>query len=100
MKENKAREIFLKAVSDRTRYGIIECLSDGPKSVNEMKSDCRLDQTLVSYHLKYLRSRGFVDCVKKGKLRIYSLDKEVVAPVLNALDKGMVRYRKKMEKRR
>ena len=95
MKEDKAREIFLKAISDKTRYGIISCLRRGSKSVNGMKCDCDLDQTLVSYHLKYLKKIGFVNYKKDGKMRIYSLDKEIT-PILTLLDKGIRKYRNKL----
>lgn len=97
-KAEQAREIFLKAISDKTRYGIIQCLRGGAKSVNGMVECCALDQTLVSYHLKYLRHRGFVECKRKGKQRIYSLDREVVVPILNGLDKGIKRYQVKIER--
>lgn len=97
-KIERVRDAFLKTISDKTRFGIIQCLRKGPKSVNGMKNECKLDQTLVSYHLKYLKNHGFVEYKKRGKQRIYFLDKRTISPILNALEKSIRRYYRKYRK--
>ena len=68
----------LKILSDTTRLDILRRLMDGPLHVNELNAKVRIDQSLLSHHLRILRENGFVRCKRDGKAVLYSLAPEVV----------------------
>lgn len=67
----------LKTISDPTRWSVVAQLVGGPKNVAELNAALKLDETLLSHHLKVLRQEGFVQFVREGKNRRYCLGPEV-----------------------
>lgn len=63
-----------RAVSDPTRRRILDLLSEGDRSVNELVAEFGMSQSAVSQHLKVLRTAGLAQPRRSGKQRIYQLD--------------------------
>lgn len=91
MKELSYR-LFFKAISNKTRFKIINILRHGPKSVTEIYKKLGLEQSRVSHDLKCLTDCGFVHNNKIGKTRIYYLDKKTILPMLKLIDKHIESY--------
>jgi DNA-binding transcriptional ArsR family regulator len=63
----------LSAIAEPRRFEIVECLKDGPLSVNEIALRLKLGQPQVSKHLRVLSDAGIVEKQPKAQQRIYSL---------------------------
>ncbi len=68
--------LFFEVFSNKTRIKIIEALITGEKSVSEICKLINEEQSKVSHNLKKLTECHFLDVKRKGKKRIYSLNKE------------------------
>lgn len=64
---------FFKALADPNRLRILNLLLDQPLCVCEMEVLLRLPQPLLSRHLAYLRSAGWVEDRRQGMRVQYSL---------------------------
>jgi DNA-binding HxlR family transcriptional regulator len=63
----------LKVLADRTRLAILGLLMESPKHVGELNTHLKLEQSLLSHHLKVLRQEGFVESTRDGKAVLYQL---------------------------
>lgn len=63
----------LKAISDSARLRIIELLMEKSQHVSELNETLEMEQSLLSHHLKILRTSGLVTSVRDGKSVLYSL---------------------------
>lgn len=73
---------FFKALSHPLRIRILELLSEGEKSVNEIQDALQSEGSSVSQQLSVLRSRNIVVGRKSGKHVIYSLRDAAIADLL------------------
>ena len=69
----------LKTLADSTRLAILGLLESGPKHVYEMNAVLRLEQSLLSHHLKVLRSEGLIVAARDGKAVLYQLGSKVIS---------------------
>lgn len=67
----------LKVLSDGTRLEIVRALMRGPLHVGELNARLRIDQSLLSHHLKVLRDAGLVLPQRDGKGVLYRLKPDV-----------------------
>lgn len=67
----------LKVVAETTRLAVLELLLDGPRHVGELNDVLRIDQSLLSHHLRVLRDAGLVTATRDGKSVRYSLAPDV-----------------------
>jgi ArsR family transcriptional regulator len=74
---------LLKVLADETRLAIVEQLLDGPKRVSEINETLRVEQSLLSHHLKTLREAGIVESERCGKGVLYRL-----APAVEGVRRG------------
>jgi DNA-binding transcriptional ArsR family regulator len=89
-------KLFFKALSNKTRFEIIKLLVNDSQNVSEICSKLGYEQSRVSHALSCLYDCGFVEYEWiKGK-KHYSLDKELVLPILNIIDDHIHRYREKL----
>ncbi len=77
--------IFFRRLANKLRIDIISSLLDKPKSVSQLVSELKQEQSKISHALKALSSCRIVNSIKKGKQRIYSLSKTII-PILKAID--------------
>ena len=66
----------MKVLSDVTRLSVLEALLAGPKNVTELNAGIRIDQSLLSHHLKVLRDAGLVTARREGKAVRYEIARE------------------------
>lgn len=88
--------LFFDSFSNKTRMKIIESLISGPKSVTEICTFTKEEQSKVSHNLRRLKECNFLDVKKNGKQRIYSLNKDTVVPILKLVDKHVHKYCKEV----
>lgn len=69
----------LRVLADVTRLSVMETLLDGPKNVTEINSRLRIDQSLLSHHLKVLREAGLVTSRREGKSVRYAVAPDAAA---------------------
>ena len=69
----------LKVLADPTRLTVLEALLNGPQHVGQMNERLGLEQSLLSHHLKVLRSAGLVEALRDGKKVRYQLAPEVAS---------------------
>lgn len=84
--------LFFEIISNKTRFKIIETLTLGEKSVSEICKITNEEQSKVSHNLKKLTECHFLDVKRKGKKRIYSLNKDTVSPILRLVEKHVHKY--------
>jgi DNA-binding transcriptional ArsR family regulator len=70
----------LKILADRRRLSILELLMEGPKHVSELNAHLKIEQSLLSHHLKILRQEGFVKSSRDGKSVLYQLAQSYQSP--------------------
>ena len=71
---------MLKALSDSTRLKVVRLLVDRPCHVSEINERIgKIDQSLLSHHLKVLRDSGIVEAERDGKAVLYRLTSSIRA---------------------
>ncbi|MDD3175085.1 MAG: metalloregulator ArsR/SmtB family transcription factor [Candidatus Nanoarchaeia archaeon] len=83
---------FFEVIANKTRFKIIESLMCGPLNVGQICLATKEEQSKISHNLKVLSGCNVVDVKKDGKLRIYSLNKETVEPMLRLVEKHVQTY--------
>ncbi len=62
-----------ECLCERTRLRLLHVLAPGPLCVCHFQAVLRAPQVRISKHLAYLRSRGLVECERRGQRRMYRL---------------------------
>jgi ArsR family transcriptional regulator, nickel/cobalt-responsive transcriptional repressor len=70
----------LKAMADRERLKIVQCLREGPKNVGEIAERLGAEVVNVSHHLGVLRQAGLVLDQRQGRFIVYRLHPDVFHP--------------------
>ena len=84
----KERIELLKAMSDNTRFKILEFLLKEEKCVCEIFPYVKRTQSTVSIHLNNLEEAGVLESRREGKKIFYKIKDKRVCDVLKALDKN------------
>jgi DNA-binding transcriptional ArsR family regulator len=74
---------FFRALSHPVRIKILEILTGGDRSVQELQEALNLDQPVVSQQLAVLRNRGIVTSEKKGLSVRYALGDPAIEELLD-----------------
>lgn len=85
-------EKFFLTLSTRLKIDIIESLREGKKSVNEISQDIEEERSKVSHALQDLLACNFVEVNKKGRKRIYNINKDTIEPLLELVDRHVEKY--------
>jgi DNA-binding transcriptional ArsR family regulator len=88
-------DAVMQALSDPSRRTVLESLSTGPATVNELAALLPIARPGVSRHLRVLREAGLVEVRQDGQFREYSLRPEPLAQ----LDEWLGPYRSLWESR-
>lgn len=70
----------MKVLSDVTRLSVLEVLMAGPRNVTQLNERIKIDQSLLSHHLRALRDSGLVRTARDGKSILYEIAPEARAP--------------------
>lgn len=89
--EFKLYREFFRALSNQTRFAIVQLLRDEPHYVGQIVDELGIEQSRVSHNLGCLLNCGFVQWEWRGKNKVYRLHPDLL-PILNAIDKHLVRY--------
>ena len=78
---------LLKALGEFNRLSLVYelCQCKKPQNAMCLCSCCSVDSSVVSRHLKVLAQEGVVEMEKKGRERVYSLNRSEVAQKLRLL---------------
>jgi predicted transcriptional regulator len=82
---------FFRALSNQTRFSIVQLLRERPHYVNEMVEKLRIEQSRVSHNLACLLHCGFVGWEWNGKNKVYRLNPDL-NPILTGIEKHLVKY--------
>ena len=80
-KGSDAAEDALDALGDANRRAIVQILSAGGRSVQEIADELPISRPAVSRHLRLLRGAGLVDDRTEGTRHIYELRSEGVEAI-------------------
>jgi len=83
---------FFTVISNKTRWNIIDALYVRDLSVNEISETTKIEQSKVSHALKTLYECGIVFSKRKGKQKIYTLNKKTIRPILKILETHMTSF--------
>ena len=79
--------LVLRAVNHKLRQRIIDVFEDGETmTVTDIYIKLRLEQSVASQHLRYLREVGILQTERQGKFIYYSLDKDRLAQIANLVE--------------
>lgn len=78
--------IFFRNLANPLKIKIILELKNENMNVSDLSRELNVEQSKVSHALMLLRKCNIVDVNKKGKERIYSLNKKTVLPLLKLID--------------
>jgi len=73
---------FFEVFANKTRLKIIHELMHSSKCVGEICHLIGEEQSKVSHNLKVLTNCHFVECIPKGKKRVYQLNKKTIVPLM------------------
>ncbi|SRR5581483_4033588 len=87
---------FFRALSNQTRFSIVQLLREKPHYVGQIVDRLKIEQSRVSHNLGCLLNCGFVQWEWQGKNKVYRLHPDLL-PILNAIDKHLVKYAPALE---
>jgi len=73
--------MFFKVLANPTRLAILETLRGKPKSVTEIATDLKQEQSMISHNLSALERCRFISSERREKQRLYSLNSETIEPL-------------------
>jgi DNA-binding transcriptional ArsR family regulator len=84
---------FFSVLSSKQRVKILQFLNrEGPKSVSDIESKLKIEQSAVSHDMKRLLDCHFVGVGRNGKERIYTINEETIKPLFNLIRKHVESY--------
>jgi ArsR family transcriptional regulator len=83
---------FFSTLANPTRIAILEILQNGPKNVAEISQELKHERTMISHNLKPLEDCAFIFSERKGKNRVYRINKEVIEPLFELFDFHASKY--------
>jgi len=83
---------FFSTLSNPARLAMLENLSERSMSVSEIAEALRQEQSMISHNLSLLARCGFVHVERKGKERVYHLNKETFETLLRIVENHAQKY--------
>lgn len=69
--------VMLKSLADDTRLAVVRRLFTGACHAGDLQKSLRIEQSLLSHHLKHLRDAGLIESQRDGKAVLYRLTPSV-----------------------
>lgn len=76
---NQSLAAVFGALSDSTRFAVIERLSRGPASVSQLQAPFQMAMPTFLRHLQVLEGAGLVESHKRGRVRTCALRRETLS---------------------
>lgn len=89
---SKPYHIFFGKLANPLKIEIISTLKESSLSVLELAKKLDIEQSKISHALASLKYCKLVNVEKKGKKRIYSLNKDTILPILEIVDKHRKKF--------
>ena len=89
---NEAYYLIFSTLANRTRLAIIDVLKDGRKSISEISAALEQEENIISHNLKPLEKSAVVLSEGSGKKKLYSLNREIIAPLSELLAFHVSKY--------
>jgi DNA-binding transcriptional ArsR family regulator len=83
---------FFSTLANPARLAILEQLFDKPMNVTQLANKLAQEQSMISHNLRLLANCRFVSVERKGKKRIYSVNKEIVGALFETVEKHARKY--------
>lgn len=84
--------LFFSNLANKTRFAIVMSLKLGSQSVNEISKMVGGEQSNISHHLSKLVSCNIVFVRQEGKQRMYSLNNQLLDPILKIIDAHVTQH--------
>jgi len=78
---------FFASFANKSKLDIVMALRERPLSVNEIAKKVDMEQSAVSHNLLKMTKCHMLEVKRKGKERIYSLNKETITPIFDIAEK-------------
>ncbi|MBN2420873.1 winged helix-turn-helix transcriptional regulator [Candidatus Woesearchaeota archaeon] len=95
-----AYDAFFETIANKTRLEMIDALKDKSMSVSELCNTLNQEQSKISHNLKILTDCRVLYVKKKGKQRIYSVNKETILPLIKLVEEHVRKNCKTCSKRK
>jgi DNA-binding transcriptional ArsR family regulator len=83
---------LLKCICDDTRFRMLELLQKNREMcVNDLVSELKREQPLISHHLRALKQCGIVSSRENGKMTMYSIANKEISHLINEITKASKR---------
>jgi len=82
----KHYHIFFNNLANPLRISIINSIKNKEKSVGQIVKDIKEEQSKVSHALSNMKKCNLVSVRKEGKIRLYSINKKTLLPILKIID--------------
>lgn len=80
---NSAGQTY-RAINHPLRQQMLEAIESGGKTVTELYTQLRLEQSVASNHLSILRAAKLVTVTRNGKFQVYTINAEGMAALTAA----------------
>jgi DNA-binding transcriptional ArsR family regulator len=88
MKSSHTYHVFFSNLASPLRVDIISALNEKEgECVSELSERLRVEQSKLSHALSALKKCNLVDSKRKGKRKIYFLNKSTMIPILKIIDR-------------
>ncbi|RLI09723.1 transcriptional regulator [Candidatus Bathyarchaeota archaeon] len=83
---------FFSTVSNPTRLATLEKLREGPMNVSQLAEALNQEQSMISHNLRPLVRCRFVHVERRGRERIYRLNRETVEALFKIVENHAEKY--------
>jgi len=83
---------FFSTMANPTRLAALEKLREGPMNVSQLSVALNQEQSMVSHNLRPLVRCRFVQVERRGRERIYTLNKETMEALFNIVESHAEKY--------
>ncbi len=77
---------FFSTLANPTRLAILENLRDAPMSVTDLAEAIGQEQSMISHNLRALERCNLIGSERKGKEKIYAVNKETVEGIFRVVE--------------
>ena len=77
---------FFSTLANPTRLAILESLREGSRNVTAISEALEQEQSMVSHNLKPLERCGLVFIERRGREKVYSLNRKTVETIFTAVE--------------